>query len=266
MTGETGSGKGVLAKLIHRQSNRSNGPFIAVHCGAIPETLVESEFFGHEKGAFTGAIRRKMGKFQIADGGTLFLDEIGTISLSTQIKMLQVLQEKTFSRVGGEESVEVDVRLVAATNMDLKKLCRDGLFREDLYFRLNVFSIDVPPLRKRSDDIPMLIDTFLERLNRVHTKDIKGVTPEVLEVLRRYAWPGNIRELENLIERAFILEKGNLLTEESFPAELFSIDTYIEGRQIEELPSLEDVRQKAVKQVEKRYLGEILALSKGRIR
>jgi DNA-binding NtrC family response regulator len=265
LTGETGSGKGVLARLIHRYSNRSDGPFIAVHCGAIPDTLLESEFFGHEKGAFTGAVRRKLGKFQIADSGTLFLDEIGTISPAAQVKMLQVLQERSFSRVGGEETIEVDIRLIAATNMDLKKLCHDGLFREDLFFRINVFPIEVPPLRKRPEDIPLLVDIFLDRLNRSNTKEIRGVYPEVMETLMRYSWPGNIRELENLIERAFILETGPILTAESFPSELFSFEGLGEGMSANEPPTLEEVRRLAVQQVEKRYLREVLAIYKGRI-
>ena len=265
LTGETGSGKGVLARLLHNDSNRKDGPFISVHCGAVPDTLLESEFFGHEKGAFTGAIRRKLGKFQLADGGTLFLDEIATISPAAQIKMLQVLQERSFSRVGGEETIEVDVRLVAATNMDLKKLCREGLFREDLFFRLNVFPIEVPPLRNRPEDIPLLVDTFIERLNRTYLKEIKGIDPEVMEAFRRYSWPGNIRELENLIERAHIIENGTILSVESFPGELFSLDSLVETATSGELPTLEDVRRAALEQVERKYLRELLTLNQGRI-
>ncbi|MBU2552012.1 MAG: sigma-54 dependent transcriptional regulator [Proteobacteria bacterium] len=265
LTGETGSGKGVLARLIHAWSNRAGGPFIAVHCGAVPDTLLESEFFGHEKGAFTGAVRRKLGKFQIADSGTLFLDEIGTISPAAQVKMLQVLQERTFSRVGGEDTIEVDIRLVAATNMDLKQLCQEGRFREDLFFRLNVFPIEVPPLRERTEDIPLLLATFLDQLNRVHKKDIKTATPEVIEALRRYAWPGNIRELENLIERAYILSSGALLRKEGFPSEIFNFEPGSETAAGQEMPTLHQVRQEALDKVELSYLRDILARCQGRI-
>lgn len=265
LTGETGSGKGVLARLLHALSNRADGPFIAFHCGAIPDTLLESEFFGHEKGAFTGAVRRKLGKFQIADGGTLFLDEIGTITPAAQIKMLQVLQDRTFTRVGGEETIEVDIRLVAATNMNLEKLTKEGLFREDLYFRLNVFPIEVPPLRNRTEDIPVLVETFIERLNRTGNKNIKGVEVEVKDMLMRYSWPGNIRELENLVERAYILEKGSLLSAESFPSEMFTMEPLGTGVGSDHLPNLDEVRHLALEKVERRYLKEVLTLKKGRI-
>ena len=265
LTGETGVGKGVLAKLIHHYSNRAGGPFVEVHCGAIPDTLLESEFFGHEKGAFTGALRRKLGKFQIGHSGTVFLDEIGTMTPSAQIKMLQVLQERRITRVGGESPLEIDVRLIAATNMDLKKLVQDGLFRQDLFFRLNVFPIEVPPLRERSEDIPLLVETMLERLNRTYNKDIKGVSSEVMAVIKKYSWPGNIRELEHLIERAYILEKSFILTPKSFPVDLFSIDALLSSEPSEELPTLEKVRRLAVEQIERRYLREILTINKGRV-
>jgi DNA-binding NtrC family response regulator len=265
LTGETGVGKGVMARLLHAWSHRAEGPYVAVHCGAVPETLLESEFFGHEKGAFTGAFRRKLGKFQIADNGTLFLDEIGTIPPAAQVKLLQVIQDRSFTRLGGEELIDVDIRLVAASNLDLKELCREGRFREDLYYRLNVFPIEVPPLRERAEDIPLLVDTFLERLNRTNTKDIRAVSDEVMEVLPRYAWPGNVRELENLIERAYILEAGAVLGPESFPAELFALDAVSEFRPSDEIPSLEDVRRTAIEQVERKYLREILAMKRGRV-
>ena len=210
LAGETGSGKGVMAKLIHAYSHRAKGPYIDVHCGAIPDTLLESEFFGHEKGAFTGAVRRKPGKFQIADGGTLFLDEIGTITPAAQIKMLQVLQEKSFTRVGGEELTQVDVRLIAATNCDLKETLRPGpvpggplLPPQRLSHRNSAVCAS------GSEDIPLLAATFIEKLNRENSKDIKGVDPaRPCRALTRYSWPGNVRELENLIERAYILERG----------------------------------------------------------
>ena len=265
LAGETGSGKGVMAKLIHAYSHRAKGPYIDVHCGAIPDTLLESEFFGHEKGAFTGAVRRKPGKFQIADGGTLFLDEIGTITPAAQIKMLQVLQEKSFTRVGGEELTQVDVRLIAASNTDLKKLCEQGLFREDLYYRLNVFPIEIPPLRQRLEDIPLLVDIFLDRLNREGPKEIKGVDPAVMSALTRYSWPGNVRELENLIERAFILERGPLLSMSGFPVELFALESADPAALGHGLATLDEARRAALEQFENRYLREILTHNQGRI-
>jgi len=265
LTGETGTGKGVIAKLIHRYSNREKKPFIPVHCGAIPETLIESELFGHEKGAFTGATRRKMGKFQIADGGTIFLDEIATVSLSVQIKLLQVLQEKSITRVGGEIPIDVDVRVIAATNMDLKELCQQGLFRNDLFYRLNVFPIELPPLRQRTEDISLLIDIFLERLNRSYGKDIRGVAAGVLDALKHYSWPGNIRELENLIERAYILEKQSTLACGNFPAELFTHMASIRKEGVKNIPSLSEIKQRAIDQAEKGYLENILKLNRGRV-
>jgi DNA-binding NtrC family response regulator len=207
LTGDTGTGKSLVAKLLHMHSKRAEGPFIPVHCGSIPETLVESELFGHEKGAFTGAERRKLGKFEIADKGTIFLDEIGTISPNAQIKLLQVLQESSFSRVGGEKTIQVDVRVVAASNEDLQTRIEQDKFRKDLFFRLNVFSLEIPPLKERREDIPFLLDGILGQLNRTYGKAISEVDGEVLQAFQSYNWPGNIRELENLLERAYILEK-----------------------------------------------------------
>jgi len=254
-----------LARAIHAHSNRSEGPFIAVHCGAIPDTLLESELFGHEKGSFTGAIKRKLGKFQIADGGTVFLDEIGTITPAAQIKLLQVLQEMTFTRVGGETPIQVDMRVVAASNEDLQTLSDQGHFRKDLFYRLNVFPIELPVLRERLDDIPLLMETFLERLNRMHGKDIKGVKPEVVEACMRYSWPGNIRELENLMERAYLLEKGAMLSPTGFPSDLFSLEKISSIVSTGQVPTLAQVRSKAVDIAELRYLRDILALNKGRV-
>lgn len=265
LTGETGTGKSLLARAIHAHSNRADGPFIAVHCGAIPDTLLESELFGHEKGAFTGAIKRKLGKFQIADGGTVFLDEIGTITPAAQIKLLQVLQEMTFARVGGETPIQVDVRVVAASNEDLKTLCDQGSFRKDLYYRLNIFPIELPPLRERLEDIPLLMETFLERLNRMHGKDIKGVKPEVVEACSRYSWPGNIRELENVMERAYLLEKGAMLSPAGFPSDLFTLEKLANPISSNQVPTLAQMRTKAVDLAELRYLRDILALNKGRV-
>lgn len=265
LTGETGTGKGELAKLIHRHSSRSDRQFISVHCGAIPDTLLESELFGHEKGAFTGAIRRKLGRFEIANGGTIFLDEVGTITPSAQIKLLQVLQDRTFQRVGGEEVLESDVRVIAATNVDLKQMCDSGLFRKDLYYRLNVFPIEVPPLRRRVEDIPLLVDTFLKRFAGFHGKVIRDVHPEVMHALLTYPWPGNIRELENLVERGCILEDSSVLTPESIPSELLTLEDGESRVPPFASLTLSEVRRASVQAVERQYLRELLADKKGRI-
>jgi DNA-binding NtrC family response regulator len=265
LTGETGTGKGVLAQLIHQLSNRKNDQFISVHCGAIPDTLIESEMFGHEKGAFTGAVRRKMGKFEFATGGTIFLDEIGTITPAAQIKLLQVLQDGTYQKVGGEETLKTDVRVIAATNADLKNMCCEGTFRNDLYYRLNVFPIEVPPLRERLEDIPLFIDTFLNKLNQLSLKKIHGVHPQVIDSLKNYSWPGNIRELENLVERACILETSSVITPESFPGELFEAETTSVFIPSSEHLTLADARQHGIEEIERNYLKDVLARNKGKI-
>ncbi len=266
LSGGTGTGKGVMARLIHRHSDRRAARFISVHCGAIPDTLVESELFGYEKGAFTGATRRKLGRFEIAQRGTIFLDEIGTISAAAQIKLLQVLQDGIFQRVGGEENLEADVRVIAATNMDLNQMCEKGLFRRDLYYRLNVFPIEIPLLRERSEDIPLLAEVFLRRLNKFNPKGIHHVDDAVMQALMDYPWPGNIRELENLLERAYILERSPVLTPESFPSELFDLAAAAEPAAKGVAPSLAEVRRKAAEEVEKRYLRELLSQTGGSIR
>ncbi|MBN1829659.1 MAG: sigma-54-dependent Fis family transcriptional regulator [Deltaproteobacteria bacterium] len=265
LAGETGTGKGVLSKLIHRNSPRRNEQFISVHCGAIPDTLLESELFGHEKGAFTGAIRRKLGKFDIARGGTIFLDEISTITPSAQIKLLQVLQDGIFQRVGGEETIEADVRIIAATNVDLKDLAQKGFFRKDLYYRLNVFPIEIPPLRDRKEDIELLIDAFLRKLNRLYGKDIIGIHPLVIEAFQRYDWPGNIRELQNLVERAYIIESDSILAPQSFSNELFTSEVFQQASPIDVDLTLGEVRRRGIDEVEKRYLEEQLRRRRGRI-
>jgi len=265
LTGETGTGKGVIAKLIHRHSNRCDDQFISVHCGAIPDTLLESELFGHEKGAFTGAIQRKLGKFEIAQGGTIFLDEIGTITASAQITLLQVLQDRTYSRVGGEESLEADVRTIAASNIDLKKMSIDGAFRNDLYYRLNVFPIEIPPLRDRIADIPLLVEVFLKRLTKLHQKKIHDLHPQVMRAFGKYPWPGNIRELENLIERAYILETSSILTPESFPGELFTLDAPDARISLDTSLTLAEVRSRSIENIERHYLKQLLSLHNGRI-
>ena len=266
LTGETGTGKGVLANLIHQHSNRRHAQFINVHCGAIPDTLLESELFGHEKGAFTGAVKRKLGKFEIAGGGTIFLDEVGTITPAAQIKLLQILQDGTFQRVGGEATLEARVRIIAATNADLQKMCEEGQFRKDLYYRLNVFPIEIPPLRERLEDIPHLIDGFLKKLNNFNTKEIHHIHSDVLEGCKHYAWPGNIRELENLIERAYILETTAALTSESFPIELVESGASPAAFSANAFPTLAKARRKSIETLERSYLQELLTQQKGKIK
>lgn len=263
--GETGTGKGVMARLVHAHSSRADGPFISVHCGAIPETLIESELFGHERGAFTGADRRRLGKFEIANGGTVFLDEIGTITQAAQIRLLQVLQERTFQRIGGEASISADVRIIAATNENLLELNRQGRFRRDLYFRLNVFPIEIPALRDRIEDLGSLAQEFLARLNRIHGKEIRSVDRRVLDAFEEYSWPGNIRELENLIERAYILENSDMLTPESFPTELLAFPAAVAPETTNNVPALSEARRKSIELAERQYLREVLNLHRGRI-
>ena len=266
LTGETGTGKGVFAGLIHRHSNRRDAQFISVHCGAIPDTLLESELFGHEKGAFTGAVRRKLGKFEIANGGTIFLDEIGTVTPSAQIKLLQVLQDGTFHRVGGEQTMTADVRVISATNIDLKEMCDQGRFRKDLYYRFNVFPIEIPPLRERLEDIPQLARGFLDKMQKEGPKEIREIDPRVLEAFRHYGWPGNIRELENLMERAYILETSAVLTPESFPRELFESEAFMASVPVDATFTLAQVKRKALEDVERDYLKDLLTGHRGKIK
>jgi len=265
LTGETGTGKSFLAKTIHQNSTRARCQFVSVHCGAIPDTLLESELFGHERGAFTGADRRRLGKFEIATGGTLFLDEIATITRAMQVKLLNVLQERTIQRLGGEREVEIDVRILAATNVDLEAMTADGSFRKDLFYRLNVFPIEVPPLRDRRDDIPVLVDLFVGRLRQLYHKEIDGIEPAVLDALLAYRWPGNIRELENLLERAFILETSRDLTASSFPEELFASGKADARIRLDTSESLAEVRTRAAAVAEREYLKRQLEAHRGRI-
>jgi DNA-binding NtrC family response regulator len=265
LLGETGSGKGVVARLIHACSNRKSAHFVSVHCGAIPDTLLESELFGHEKGSFTGAVRKKVGRFEMSHGGTIFLDEIGTISQAAQVKLLQVLQDGNFERVGGEDTIHTDVRVIAATNAHLKEMSGAGLFRNDLYYRLNVFPIDIPPLRERVEDIPMLAEAFIKNFNLNSTKKIQGIQPEVMASLQCYPWPGNIRELENVIERACILETSETLSRKSFPSEIAEPGTEIKPVPPYAAMALAEVRRRRIEEVERAYLAEILAQCKGQI-
>jgi Nif-specific regulatory protein len=208
LRGETGTGKELVAHAIHINSPRESGPFVRVNCAALAPGILESELFGHEKGAFTGAVARRPGRFELADGGTLFLDEVGDLPMEVQIKLLRTLQEREFERVGGTETIKVDVRMVSATNRDLETMIRDGKFREDLYYRLNVFPVHLPPLRERTGDIQRLVDHFIAKFTRTTGKPVRGITAEALGMMQGYAWPGNVRELENVIERAIIVTRG----------------------------------------------------------
>ncbi|MBD3346329.1 MAG: AAA domain-containing protein [Chitinivibrionales bacterium] len=265
ITGETGTGKGLISKLIHSNSPRNSKPFISVHCGAIPENLIESELFGHERGAFTGAVKRKLGKFEIAGDGTIFLDEIGTMPLSAQIKLLQVLQEKHFQRVGGETDIYTSARIIAASNANLTSMIEKGEFRRDLYYRLNVFPIELPPLCERLEDIPSLANDFLFRLNTTHSKNIKSIHPEVLDAFYCYSWPGNIREMENLMERAYLIEKSSILTPESFPGELFTSQKTVAEIPLITSLTLAELRKTSYADIERNYLKGLLAKNQGRI-
>lgn len=217
ITGESGTGKELISKIIHNNSPRKNNPLVILNAAAIPENLLESELFGHEKGSFTGAIYQRKGKFEYAHHGTLFLDEIGDMPLSTQVKLLRVIEDGVITRIGSNESIEVDVRLIAATNQDLEKLIKEGKFREDLYFRLNVVSIKLPPLRERKEDIPLIIDVFLREFLQTHNKTISYISPEARKVLCNYPWPGNVRELKNCIESMVVVGTKNTLDIEDIP-------------------------------------------------
>jgi transcriptional regulator with GAF, ATPase, and Fis domain len=207
--GETGTGKELIARAIHKRSKRSERPFISVNCAAVPSSLITSELFGHEKGAFTGAVQRRQGRFELAEGGTLFLDEVGDLPAETQIALLRVLQEREFERVGGTEVLRADVRVIAATNRDLQRAIADGAFRSDLFYRLNVFPIELPPLRERKEDVPTLVNHFVDRYAKRAGKKIKHIQKKTLEMLQEYSWPGNVRELQNVIERSLIIGETN---------------------------------------------------------
>ncbi len=222
VTGDSGVGKELVARAIHYNSSKRDNPFVVVNCGAIPETLLESELFGFEKGAFTGAINTRFGKFELADGGTVFLDEIGDLSLNLQVKLLRVLQEKAFERIGGAKTIKVDVRIIAATNRILDDLVKQEKFREDLYYRLNVVPIKIPPLRERRQDIPLLLNYFLERSNKMNQAGIEGFTEEAMRALMDYEYRGNVRELQNIVERVVVLKKNGYIDIEDLPEKLYS--------------------------------------------
>lgn len=251
--GESGTGKELIAKAIHYNSPRKNGPFVPVNCAAIPETLIESELFGHERGAFTSATARRIGKFEQANGGTIFLDEIGEMHPPLQVKLLRVLQEREIQRVGGTTNIPVDVRVITSTNKDLTSAMKEGKFREDLYYRISAFPILVPPLRERREDIPLLAEHFLNQANVRNRKSVTVISSEAMELLINYDWPGNVRQLENAIERAVLLETTEVLQPNNLPPELWSVskrysvafpwDSYFTGNKTF---SLEEVEKRAI--------------------
>jgi two-component system response regulator HydG len=258
--GESGAGKELVARQIHERSARRNGPFVAVNCAALPETLLESELFGYEKGAFTGAAGRKEGRFELADGGTLFLDEVGDLSLITQPKILRVLQEGEFERLGATRTVRVDVRIVTATNRDLSQMVKDKRFREDLYYRLNVITVTVPPLRERRDDIRLLAQHFLRIYAAKNNRRLDGFTDDAMARLEGYPWPGNVRELENVIERGVVLARGTLIDVGDLPEEISGAESRGEGTLAQAITALVGT---PLADVERRLLDETLRVAKG---
>jgi two-component system response regulator AtoC len=253
ITGESGTGKELIARFIHRQSPRRDRPFVPVNPAAVPETLIESELFGHERGAFTGAYQRKLGRFELAQGGTLFLDEIATLKLDLQVKLLRALQEREVERVGSTRSIRVDVRIIVATNTDLKKAVSRGTFREDLFYRLNVVPLTVPPLRERREDIPLLAEHFIRKYNREFRRRIAGLAPDALSALQTYPWPGNVRELENIVERFVALVEGPVIQLTDLPLDLAMAEHPRRAIEAEGL-SLKE----AVEQFERRFVQHVL--------
>jgi Nif-specific regulatory protein len=252
LLGESGTGKELVASAIHYASPRTDKPFIKVACAALPENLLESELFGYERGAFTGATDRKLGRFELASGGTIFLDEIGDLTLSTQVKLLRVLQEKEFERLGGTQTVKIDVRVICATHRNLEELVKERKFREDLYYRINVFPVKIPSLRERKEDIPLLVDHFIHKFKLENKKKIKGINRAALDLLLAYRWPGNVRELENVIERSVVLCQKEVITPSELPSNLSGgaeLDIPGEGA------SLPDI----VESIEKQRIAEALA-------
>lgn len=255
--GESGVGKELVADAIRLASTRNEGPFVKVNCSALPESLIESELFGHEKGAFTGAETQRKGRFELADKGTIFLDEIGDIPLPAQVKILRIIQQRQFERLGGTQTISVDVRIIAATNRNLEEMIKDGDFREDLYYRINVFPIFIPSLRERRNDIPLLVDHFIEKFNKENQSKIKRITTSALDMLMVYSWPGNIRELENCIERACILSTDNVLHSFNLPPSLQTADSSNTGAKGGMMYNVE--------QVERQLIREALTTTKGNI-
>ena len=286
--GESGTGKGIIARLIHNLSTFANQPFVDINCGAIPESLLESELFGYEKGAFTGAYKRKQGLFELGNGGTIFLDEIGNTSHNFQIKLLNVVENKKFRRIGGVEEITVSTRIIAATNLDLYQLVKAGKFREDLYYRLNVYQIFLPPLRKRGDDVIILANHFIDYYNKEYGRNVKGLAPSAIDLVRSYPWPGNVRQLKNAIERAVLVEsdewiedihllldrsRGRLLTKNKFESKEKSIIQKFDEIEIpDEGISLEEVEKNLILSAIKKANGNLshaarlLKINRGKLR
>ena len=263
--GETGTGKNLIAKAIHLGSDRHDSPFVSLNCAAIPDSLFESELFGHEKGAFTGADRKRIGKIKLTDGGTLFLDEVGDIPYAMQIKLLRVIEEKVFTRVGGEDEIKADVRIISASSLPLEELEREGSFRKDLYFRLNVVPIHLPPLRERIEDVPLLAYHFLTKACGKLNKDIRHIEPDILSDMASHQWPGNVRELENLIERAVLMQKGSSLTHIEIPSRKTQKMGGIDTVTIDDSLPLDEVKERAIAEIEGEYLRKVLTRCKGNI-
>ena len=269
VTGESGTGKELLVRALHRNSKRLGKPFVPINCGAIPRELLESELFGHEKGAFTHAIRTKIGRFELAHEGTVFLDEIGEMDLSLQVKILRVLQEREFERVGGAKTIKTDVRVVAATNRDLEEEVRKGTFREDLFYRLNVIPIALPPLRDRGQDVLILARYFLQHFCANRRQCVLELAEEASDILARYSWPGNVRELENIVERACILEETDRIHAESLPLELLALRPEAQAdpsARSDTLMPLHAARAAAIEEFERRYLWALLQSCNGSIK
>jgi DNA-binding NtrC family response regulator len=262
--GETGTGKEQVARAIHGASRQRTGPLVAVNCAALPETLLESELFGHEKGAFTSAVGQRRGRFELANGGTIFLDEVGDVPATMQAKLLRVLQERRFERVGGTESIEVDVRVITATNRSLQRLVKQGTFREDLFYRLNVVKIDLPPLRDRPEDIPLLATHFAQKYARPGEPP-RQIAPGAMEVLLNYSWPGNIRQLENSIERACVTSRDNIIQVENLPTELVNPATSKMPFQIDLDRPLPELLREAVANIEQQYIRKALRKTRGNV-
>jgi two-component system response regulator AtoC len=269
ITGESGTGKSMVAEMIHVLSKRKNFPFIKINCSAIPETLIEAELFGYEKGAFTGASKRKPGKFELADKGTVFLDEIGDTSLQLQAKLLHIIEEKEIDILGGLEPKKIDVRFIAATNKNLPELIKQGKFRQDLYYRLNVFSIHIPPLRERKKDIPLLVEHFLNYFSKKEGKNIKGVSQDVMDLFLQYPWPGNVRELKNVIERAVIICDEETISLTHIPEEIkYFNEKFKEKNSFSELPEEKDRILKALEKTRwnKTKAAELLGMTRNQLR
>lgn len=263
VTGESGTGKELIANTIHYNSKRRNGPFIKINCGALPESLLESELFGHEKGAFTGAAMRRAGRFELANQGTLFLDEIGEISQNLQVKLLRVLQEREFERVGGTETIKTDIRVIAATNRNLEEMIKQGEFRQDLYYRLNVVCLSAPPLRERKEDIGLLADYFLQKFAGENSRELMGFDTAALRILERYRWPGNVRELANVIERAVIMSNGSMIFPEDLPNSLRDNDKTIDEVVVDSKQPQGQNLKEMMKQVECNFIKDALDRNHG---